>query len=123
MVSDAWRLIKPFWGSKEWKSAWGLSLAVIALNLGGVGIGVMINAWNKSFYNALQTFDKREMFNQVGVFAGIIVAAVSMSVFGLYLNQMLQLKVAPVADQQVFKFLALRTGLFLFADLKYDGQP
>ena len=32
------------------------------------------------------------MFKQVGIFAGIIVVAVSISVFGLYLNEMLQLK-------------------------------
>jgi vitamin B12/bleomycin/antimicrobial peptide transport system ATP-binding/permease protein len=43
IVRDAWRLAKPYWASEEKWSAWGLLLAVIALNLGNVYISVRIN--------------------------------------------------------------------------------
>jgi ABC-type uncharacterized transport system fused permease/ATPase subunit len=36
----------------------GLLLAVIALDLGKVYIRVRINAWNNSFYNAVQAFGR-----------------------------------------------------------------
>ena len=68
MLSDIWRLVKPYWTSKEKGSAWSLLLAVIALNLGMVYIGVRINQWNKAFYNAIQSFDSTELFRQFGVF-------------------------------------------------------
>jgi ABC-type uncharacterized transport system fused permease/ATPase subunit len=41
-VRDAWRLAKHYWTSEEKWSAWGLLLAVSALNLGNVYISVRI---------------------------------------------------------------------------------
>jgi putative ATP-binding cassette transporter len=92
MLSDIWRLVKPYWTSKEKGSAWSLLLAVIALNLGMVYIGVRINQWNKAFYNALQSFDSTELFRQFGVFCLLVVCAISISVYAVYLNQMLYLR-------------------------------
>jgi vitamin B12/bleomycin/antimicrobial peptide transport system ATP-binding/permease protein len=66
IVREAWRLAKPYWTSEEKWSAWGLLLAVIALNLGNVYISVRINAWNNAFYNALQAFNSGELFRQLG---------------------------------------------------------
>ena len=45
-----------------------------------------------TFYNALQMFDSVELFRQLGIFCIIVVFAISMSVYGLYLNQMLQIR-------------------------------
>jgi hypothetical protein len=41
-VRDAWRLAKHYWTSEEKWSAWGLLLAVSALNLGNIYISVRI---------------------------------------------------------------------------------
>jgi putative ATP-binding cassette transporter len=92
IVRDAWRLAKPYWTSEEKWSAWGLLLAVIALNLGNVYISVRINAWNNAFYNALQAFKSGELFRQLGVFCILVAFAIAMSVYALYLNQMLQIR-------------------------------
>ena len=54
----AWRLAKCYWTSEEKWSAWALLVGVIGLNLGNVYISVRINEWNRSFYNALQAFDR-----------------------------------------------------------------
>ena len=62
IVRDAWRLAKHYWTSEEKCSAWGLLLAVIALNLGNVYISVRINAWNNGFYNALRALNSGELF-------------------------------------------------------------
>jgi ABC-type uncharacterized transport system fused permease/ATPase subunit len=76
IVRDAWRLAKPYWTSEEKWSAWGLLLAVIALDLGKVYISVRINAWNNAFYNALQAFNSGELFRQLGSFC-ILVASIA----------------------------------------------
>ena len=65
-VRDAWRLAKPYWVSEEKWSAWGLLLAVVALNLGNVYISVRINEWNNAFYNALQKLGRGRVFSPTG---------------------------------------------------------
>jgi putative ATP-binding cassette transporter len=92
LVRDAWRIAKPYWTSEEKWSARGLLLAVVALNLGNVYISVRINQWNKAFYNALQTFNGGEFFHQLGIFCILAALFIAMSVYALYLNQMLQIR-------------------------------
>jgi putative ATP-binding cassette transporter len=65
---------------------------VVALNLGNVYISVRINKWNNAFYNALQAFNGGEFFRQLGVFCILAALAITMSVYALYLNQMLQIR-------------------------------
>jgi putative ATP-binding cassette transporter len=92
LLRDAWRLINPYWRSEEKWSARGLLLAVIALNFGSVYIGVRMNEWNRGFYNALQTYDKVELFRQFGIFCLLGGCAMLISVNALYLNQRLQIR-------------------------------
>src|SRR6516165_251154 len=91
-VRGAWRLAKPYWKSEERSSAWALLLGVITLNLGNVYISVRINEWNKAFYNALQAFNGAGFFRQLGIFGILVAAAIAMSVYALYLKQMLQIR-------------------------------
>jgi putative ATP-binding cassette transporter len=92
MLHAAWNLAKHYWSSEEAKSAWALSIAVIALNLGNVYIDVRINQWNNAFYNALQEFDAPEFFRQLGIFCILATISIVMSVYALYLQQMLQIR-------------------------------
>ena len=63
-----------------------------------VGLGasarrnLRINAWNNAFYNALQAFNSGELFRQLGSFCILVAFAIAMSVYALYLNQMLQIR-------------------------------
>jgi putative ATP-binding cassette transporter len=88
----AWRIAKPYWVSEEKWSASGLLLAVVLLNLGTVYISVRINEWNNAFYDALQTLNGSEFFRQIGIFCFLATLAIIMSVYALYLNQMLQIR-------------------------------
>ena len=91
-IGDAWRLAKPYWTSEEKWSAWGLLLAVVALNLGIVYINVRINQWNNAFYNALQKLDGTEFFHQLVVFCVLATFYIVMAVYAFYLNQLLQIR-------------------------------
>jgi putative ATP-binding cassette transporter len=88
----AWRLIKCYWTSEEKWSAWALLIGVLALNLCNVFVSVGINEWNRSFYTALAAFDSQTLFAQLGYFCILVTLAISMSVYGLYLSQMLQIR-------------------------------
>lgn len=76
---------------KKW-SAWGLLLAVVAFKLGTVCTSVGINGWNRGFYNALQAFDRGEIFRQLGVFFVLGGLGITLSVYAVYLQQMLQIR-------------------------------
>jgi vitamin B12/bleomycin/antimicrobial peptide transport system ATP-binding/permease protein len=91
-LRDAWRIAKPYWTSEEKWSAWALLLSVVALNLGTVYISVLINEWNKAFFNALQTVNAGAFFQQLGVFSLLAGLFIAISVYALYLNQMLQIR-------------------------------
>jgi vitamin B12/bleomycin/antimicrobial peptide transport system ATP-binding/permease protein len=88
----AWRLARKYWSSEEKWSAWGLLLGVLGLNLGTVYTSVRINEWNKAFFNALQGFDSGEVFRQLGIFCVLVAFAIAMSVYALYLKQLLQIR-------------------------------
>jgi ABC-type uncharacterized transport system fused permease/ATPase subunit len=67
LVRDAWSIARTYWTSEEKWSAWGLLLGIVALNLGTVCTSVGINAWNRSFYNALQGFDHSEISSDISL--------------------------------------------------------
>ena len=91
-LRDAWSITKSYWVSEDKWSAWGLLLLVVLFNLGTVCTSVGINAWNRGFYNALQSFDRVQIFFQLGVFIILGGIAIMLSVYAVYLQQMLQLR-------------------------------
>jgi putative ATP-binding cassette transporter len=91
LVRDTWSIARTYWTSEEKWSAWGLLLAVVALNLGTVCTSVGINAWNRGFYNALQAFDRGQILGQLGVFFILGSLGITLSVCAFYLQQMLQI--------------------------------
>jgi putative ATP-binding cassette transporter len=102
-----WRLIWPYFRSTEWRSAWVLLIAVVALSLGRVYLGVQFNEWNREFYNMLQQKDlsmtpvllgSTELFSVnkliylVGKFTILAIALIIVFVYAIYLTQILELR-------------------------------
>ncbi|MDB5833519.1 MAG: transporter ATP-binding protein, partial [Caballeronia sp.] len=52
---SAWSLIRPYWVSREFGAAWGLLIAIIAMDLLLVGVNARLNTWNREFYDALES--------------------------------------------------------------------
>ncbi|WP_414443723.1 ABC transporter ATP-binding protein/permease [Burkholderia sp. 22PA0106] len=86
---SAWSLIKPYWVSSEWKTAWGLLVSIIAMNLVIVWINVRLNSWNAGFYNALQQKDAAQVPHLLLVFSGYAFAFIILAIYRTYLRQML----------------------------------
>src|SRR5215472_3644327 len=79
-LRDTWRLAKPYWSSEDRWAARALLGVVVAMNLGLVGINVLVNRWPAVF------------FHQLWVFTGLAAAFIAVAVYQLYLNQMLQIR-------------------------------
>ena len=91
-LHDTWRLAKPYWSSEDKWWAWGLLIVLIMLNLGSVYISVRINIWNRDFFNAIQKFNWPAFKYQFTVFGILAAAAIVVTVYQVYLQQMLQIR-------------------------------
>lgn len=89
---ETWALIKPYWKSEDRKAGLGLLALLVALNLGIVYINVLLNEWNRVFYNALEQRDFasfQTLLVRFSVLAAVfIVAAISRQ----YYTMMLQMR-------------------------------
>jgi putative ATP-binding cassette transporter len=87
-----WRLASPYFSSEDKWPGRILLAAVIAIELSIVGINVLLNSWNNSFYNALQDKNWDAFIHQLGYFCVLATTFIFLAVYQLYLNQWLQIR-------------------------------
>jgi putative ATP-binding cassette transporter len=87
-----WRLASPYFSSEDRWPGRILLAAVIAIELSIVGINVLLNSWNNTFYNALQDRNWDAFVYQLGYFCVLATAYIFLAVYQLYLNQWLQIR-------------------------------
>lgn len=86
---DLWRLLRPYWLSDERWLAMGLLISIIACEVGQVQLFVMLNNWNKGFYDALQAFNKGLLGPLMLQFAGMVAAFVIVVGYSGYFSGLL----------------------------------
>lgn len=103
-LSDVWRLSRPYFRSEEKWSAWLLLISIIALNLSMVGMSVVLNFWNRLFFNSLQAKNYQAFIELLFTwrrtpggwimpgFCGVVVVYIVVSIYATYLNQWLQIR-------------------------------
>ena len=103
-LHDVWRLSRPYFRSEEKWSAWTLLISVIVLNLSMVGMNVVLNFWNRQFFNALQAKDYRAFLELLFTwrrtpdgsimpgFCGVVAVYIMVAVYAFYLSQWLQIR-------------------------------
>ena len=89
---DAWRLLLPYWRSEERRNALGLLAAIVLLSLCAVYVLVLLNAWNRSFYDALQQRDAAAFTRQLGRFCLLAAVFIATAVYRQYLTQVLEMR-------------------------------
>jgi len=87
-----WRLASPYFHSEDKWPGRILLAAVITIELSIVGINVLLNSWNNTFYNALQDRNWNAFVYQLGYFCVLATAYIFLAVYQLYLNQWLQIR-------------------------------
>jgi putative ATP-binding cassette transporter len=102
-LKDVWRLSLPYFRSEERWAARGLLAVIIGLNLSLVGMNVVLNFWNRAFYNSLQDKDWHSFIDLLFTwrggdkgfmpgFCGIAAVYIVVAVYSTYLNQWLQIR-------------------------------
>jgi putative ATP-binding cassette transporter len=87
-----WRLAHPYFFSEDRLRGRILLASVIAIELGLVGINVLINRWNNDFYNALQERDWEVFVAQLAYFCVLAAAYVALAAYQIYLQQWLVIR-------------------------------
>ncbi|HWM82736.1 MAG TPA: ABC transporter ATP-binding protein/permease [Pseudolabrys sp.] len=91
-LATIWRIGSPyFWSEDRWPGRI-LLLTLIAIELGVVGLTVLVNQWNNTFYNALQDRNWDVFISQLGYFCVLAASYIVLRVYQLYLNQWLQMR-------------------------------
>jgi putative ATP-binding cassette transporter len=85
-------LTLPYFQSEEKWKARALLAAIVALNLGAVYMLVLINEWNRVFYDALQNKDAAVFWRELGRFTYLAFGFIIIAVYRFYLTQLLELK-------------------------------
>ena len=91
-IATVWGIAAPYFRSDDKWMARGLLAAVIAIELAVVGVTVLFNKWNNTFYNALQERNLDVFTYQIGYFAVLASIYIALKVYQLYLNQWLQIR-------------------------------
>ena len=80
-VARAFRkLAKGYWAGQTAPKAWILTGGVGALVLLNVGVALLINRWNKFFFDALERKDVGSVALGVGIVLGLALAAAAVAV-------------------------------------------
>lgn len=85
-------LARPFWTSRAGWPGWLLLGAVFAMGVGIVQVNVYINAWSKTFYDTLATFDGNALLGLMGQYALAIGALILVIVSKNWLTKALILR-------------------------------
>ncbi|HSD43111.1 MAG TPA: ABC transporter ATP-binding protein/permease [Burkholderiales bacterium] len=91
-LGNVWKLTTPYWRSEEKWRAWGLLAAIVTLSLSTVYLLVLLNDWNRQFFNALEQKDERDFFVLLVYFCFLAALYIVAVVYETYLEQMLQMR-------------------------------
>ncbi|MFD1709390.1 ABC transporter ATP-binding protein/permease [Ottowia sp. GY511] len=91
-VRQVLHLSLPYFNSTEKWKARALLVAIIALNLAAVYMLVLLNEWNRVFYDALQNKDSAVFWTQLGRFTYLAMIFIVIAVYRFYLTQLLQVR-------------------------------
>lgn len=87
-----WDLSAPYFRSEDKWKARGLLAAIVLLNLAAVYMLVLLNEWNRVFYDALQNKDAAVFWTQLARFTYLAFAFIIIAVYRFYLTQLLQVR-------------------------------
>ncbi|MEB3356602.1 MAG: ABC transporter ATP-binding protein/permease [Synechococcales bacterium] len=91
MKSGFWRVIWPYWGSRERWGAWGLLLLLMVLLLVRTGLQVVFVVQGGELTSALAAQDRERFFQAVTIFLGVLVVGLPFASCGGYVQRKLGL--------------------------------
>ncbi|HLB57613.1 MAG TPA: SbmA/BacA-like family transporter, partial [Gammaproteobacteria bacterium] len=87
-----WQLLKAYWYSDQRFMAFLLLSIVLLMSMSLVGLDVLFTTWYNYFYDALQEYNKRGVYDLMIIFVFIAAVYIVLAVYRYYLQQFLALR-------------------------------
>lgn len=91
-LGKVWNLASPYWRSEERGVAWALLAAIVAISLALVYMLVLLNDWQRQFFNAIEARHYEDFFALLLYFSLLAAVFIVASVYRTYLQQMLEMR-------------------------------
>ncbi len=91
-LKRVWALSAPYFRSDDKWKARAMLAAIVVLNLAAVYMLVLLNDWNRLFYDALQNKNQPVFWQQLGRFTYLAFAFIIIAVYKFYLTQLLEVR-------------------------------
>jgi putative ATP-binding cassette transporter len=91
-AAQVWALSLPYFRSEQKWKARGLLAAIVALNLAAVYMLVLLNDWNRLFYDALQDKNEAVFWRELVRFTYLAFVFILIAVYRFYLTQVLEIR-------------------------------
>lgn len=92
LALEVWVLTKGYWGSEERWPARAFLTAIVAFNLGLVGVNILQNKANGALFTTLQQRDAAGFYRALGVVVALVFLYLTVATFRVVLDQTLQLR-------------------------------
>lgn len=86
LLHDFWRLLTPYWTSSRKRTAWGLVLLLVFLDLFSIFMAKKLNDWHGQFFAALQAVDQTRFVSLLLRWAVIMSIMVVAAAYKTYVN-------------------------------------
>jgi putative ATP-binding cassette transporter len=91
-LKRVWALSAPYFRSDDKWKARAMLASIVVLNLAAVYMLVLLNDWNRLFYDALQNKNQTVFWQQLGRFTYLAFAFIIIAVYKFYLTQLLEVR-------------------------------
>jgi putative ATP-binding cassette transporter len=119
-----WQLLKTFWQSEQRFFAYGLLIAVLIMTIGLVGLDVLITYWYNWFYDELQGYHKRHVYDLMYVFLLLAAIYIVVYVYRYYIQAFLGMRWRRwMTDQFIQRWLSNRSYYYLETFDKATDNP
>ena len=122
-LKRVWALSAPYFASSEKWKARGLLAAIVLLNLASVYMLVLLNDWNRVFYDALQNKDQAVFWQQLGRFTYLAFALIIIAVYKFYLTQLLQVRWRAWMTADTLKRWLADHAFYSLELARFSGKP
>ena len=122
-LKRVWALSAPYFASSEKWKARALLAAIVLLNLASVYMLVLLNEWNRVFYDALQNKDQAVFWQQLGRFTYLAFALIVIAVYKFYLTQLLEVRWRAWMTADTLKRWLADHAFYSLELARFSGKP
>ena len=99
LVRRFWVSASGFWFGDSRRTAWLLSLGLVALILIQLGFQYRMNIWSRDIFNALEKKDGAAVSTQALIFVPLVVTMVALAIVAVYGRMTIQREWRVMVDQ------------------------